>query len=174
MMKRTLAFLAALAAAPSLVAQTPTITALSQYAERAMTQCPAQTFKVDPILQPGPAGFDIFRVTQTSSDEYCGSQKYLLVSPRSGQTILGTVIKLPEDPRPVHVRIAEFATTTLKAPISARIAPLALPDALKAVSMIRSTPFGQFAYNGFIDGSEQYLLIGMRGNIKENPQKTLV
>jgi len=106
MMKRFLVLLAAVAAAPSLFAQTPTIAVLTQYAQRAMPQCPAETFQIDPIVQAGgPAGFDIFRVVQTSSDQYCGGQKYLLVSPRTGQTLFGSVIKLPEDSRPVYARI---------------------------------------------------------------------
>ncbi len=175
MMKRLLVLFAALLAAPSLLAQTPTIDVLEQYARKALPQCPGETFHVDPITtQEGPAGFEIFRVVQTSSDEYCGSQKYLAVSPRTGQTLLGSVIKLPQDARPVYVRLAEFATGVLKAPISARIAPLALPDNVKAVALVRTTPFGQFAYNAYIDASERFLLVGLRGNMKENPQKTLL
>lgn len=173
MMKRTIVLLAALAAAP-LYAQATLQTTLTRYAEKAMPQCPAQTLSVDPIQQPGPAGFDVFVVTQKSSDEYCGGQKYLLVSPRTGQTILGTVIKLPEDARPVFTRISEFATSKLNAPITARVAPIALPDNIKAVAMTRATPFGQFSYNALIDASEQFLMIGLRGNLNENPQKTLL
>ncbi len=172
-MKATLTLLAALLALPSLVAQpTPTAT-ITKYVEQAFPLCPAQTFKIEAMMQAGPAGFDVYQVAQTSSDQYCGSQKYLLVSPRTKQTILGTVIRLPQDSRPVHLRVADHATNILKTPISARIAPLALPDGLKAVSMTRDTRFGQFAYEGYIDATEVFLIVGMRGSLTEPPQKTL-
>src|SRR6185436_21129817 len=101
MMKKLIA-LAVLVAAPSLTAAT--IPQLTAYAQHALPQCAGQTFKVEPLAQNGPAGFDLFKVTETSSDEYCGTQKYLLVSPKSGQTILGSIIALPPDTRPVHIR----------------------------------------------------------------------
>ncbi len=170
-MRKLIAF-TALFAAPILSAAVSTA-AIAHYAEHAFPRCPASAFKVEPVMQPGPAGFDVYKVTQTSSDESCGSQKYLLVSPKSGQTILGTVIRLPDDPRPLHIRVAEHAGTILKAVMTARIAPMLLPDGLKAVSMSRDTPFGQFAYNGFVDASENFLLIGLRGSLDEAPGKTL-
>ncbi|HSP15002.1 MAG TPA: thioredoxin domain-containing protein [Thermoanaerobaculia bacterium] len=172
-MKTTFALLAALVAVPSLVAQSIPTATLTKYAEQAFPLCPAQTFKIDQILQPGPAGFDAYQVVQTSSDQYCGSQKYLLVSPRTKQTLIGTIIRLPQDPRPVHIRIADHATNILKTPISARIAPVALPDGLKAVSMTRPTQFGQFSYEGFVDASESFLIVGMRGSLADPPKKTL-
>src|SRR5712691_5415636 len=119
-MKTMLTLFAAVIAAPSLLAQSLPNATVTHYAERAFPLCPAGAFKIEPINQTGPAGFDIYRVTQTSSDEYCGSQKYLLVSPKSQQTILGTIIRLPEDSRPVHIRIAEHASMALKAPMTAR------------------------------------------------------
>jgi protein-disulfide isomerase len=172
-MKTIFALLAVLAAAPSLVAQSIPTATLTKYAEQSFPLCPGQTFKLDQIMQPGPAGFDIYQVVQTSTDQYCGSQKYLLVSPRTKQTILGTIIRLPQDSRPVHLRIADHATNILKTPISARIAPMALPDGLKAVSMTRPTQFGQFSYDGYVDGSEMFLLVGLRGSLNDSPEKSL-
>jgi len=172
MMKKLFA-LTAILLSPSLFAAPPTRAQLVKYAGHAFVQCPGQSFQVEPVQQPGPAGFDVFKATQTSSDESCGSQKYLLLSPKSNQTIIGTVIRLPDDPRPVHVRIGEHATNILKSPMTARIAPMMLPDGLRAVMMSRDTPFGQFAYNGYVDASEKFLLVGMRGNLDEAPQTTL-
>ena len=172
MMKKLFA-LALLAAAPSLFAAPATIAQLTKYAEHALTQCAGQTFKVEALNQPGPAGFDAYKVTQTSTDESCANQKYLLVSPKSSQTLLGTVIRLPDDPRPVHIRVAEHASQLLGSPMSARIAPMLLPDGLKAVGITRDTPFGRFSYNGFVDASEQFLLVGMLGNLHEAPERTL-
>jgi protein-disulfide isomerase len=172
MMKKLFA-LALLVAAPSLFAAPVTVAQLTKYAEHAFPQCSGQAFKVEAVNQSGPAGFDLYKVTQTSTDETCSNQKYLLVSPKSGQTILGTVIRLPNDPRPVHIRVAEHASQILQSPMSARVAPILLPDGLKAVAITRDTPFGQFAYNGFIDASEQYLVVGMLGNVDQAPEKTL-
>jgi len=172
MMKKLFA-LSTIVLAPSLFAAPPTNARLVKYAQHAFTQCPGQSFQVEAIQQPGPAGFDVFKAAQTSSDESCGSKKYLLLSPKSNQTIIGTVIRLPDDPRPVHVRIGEHATNILKSPLTARLAPMILPDGLRAVTMSRDTPFGQFAYYGYVDASEKFLLIGMRGNLDEPPQRTL-
>lgn len=172
MMKKLIA-VAVLVAAPSLFPAPVTTAQLTKYAEHAFAQCPAQAFKIEQVAQQGPAGFDTYKVTQTSSDEYCGSQKYLMVSPKSGQILLGTIIRLPDDPRPVHIRVAEHASNILKQPMSARVAPMLLPDGLKAVAMTRDTPFGQFAYNGFIDQSDQFLIIGMLGNLNTPPEQTL-
>jgi protein-disulfide isomerase len=172
MMKKLIVF-AALAAAPSLYSAPITPAVVEKYATRAFNQCPGQSFQVEPVQQTGPAGFDIFKVTQTSSDEYCGIAKYILISPKSGQTIVGSVIRLPDDPRPVQVRVGEHASALLKAPMTARIAPILLPDGLKAVTLMKDTPFGSFPYNGYIDASENFLVVGMRGNLNEAPEKTL-
>jgi protein-disulfide isomerase len=174
MMKNLFAIaLLLLIAAPSLFAAPVTIAQLTKYAEHALPQCAGQVFKVEPVNQAGPAGFDLYKVTQTSTDETCSNQKYFLVSPKSDQTILGQIIRLPNDPRPVHIRVAEHASSLLQTPMSARIAPMLLPDGLKAVAITRDTPFGVFAYNGFVDASEQYLLVGMLGNLNQTPEKTL-
>src|SRR5439155_2021932 len=117
---------AAMFAAPSLFAQATSNATLTRYAEHSFPQCPAQSFKLEAIPQQGPAGFDIYRVTQTSSDESCGAQRYLLVSPKTQQTFLGTIIRLPSDPRPLHLRVAEHASNILKTPMSARVAPISL------------------------------------------------
>ena len=172
-MKTLLALFAAVIAAPFLAAQPLNQATLARYVEHAFPQCPATTFKIEPITQTGPAGFDTFKVIQKSSDEYCAAQKYLLVSPKSQQTILGTIIRLPEDTRPIQIRVAEHASNVLKANMTARVAPIVLPDGLKAVTISRETPFGQFGYEGYIDASEVFLLVGMRGSLNDAPEKTL-
>ena len=164
-MKTLLALFAAVIAAPFLAAQPLNQATLARYVEHAFPQCPASAIKIEPITQTGPAGFDTFKVSQKSSDEYCAAQKYLLVSPKSQQTILGTIIRLPEDTRPIQIRVAEHASNILKANMTARVAPIALPDGLKAVTISRETPFGQFGYDGYVDASEVFLLVGMRGSL---------
>lgn len=147
---------------------------IKSYAAKSFPQCPASSFDIEQLSQAGPAGFDTYRIVQKSSDEYCGSQRFLLVSPRTEQTLVGTIIKLPDDPRPVHIRIADYAGERLKTQITARVAPFLLPDGLKAVAMTRETPFGRFAYSGFVDASEKFLVVAIRGNLKEDPSRTLL
>jgi protein-disulfide isomerase len=41
------------------------------------------------------------------------------------------------------------------------------------VQMARQTDYGAFTYNGYIDASERFLMVGLRGNLNEDPAKTL-
>ena len=148
--------------------------ALRNYVTRAMPRCAGATLEMEPVAQQGPTGFQIYRATLNSTDQYCGANKYFLYSPATQQTIMGTVIALPKDTRPVHVRVAEQAGKLLKTTITATIAPLALPDGLRQVTMTRQTKFGPFGYTGYVDGSNNFLVIGLRGNLKEDPGTTLL
>lgn len=148
---------------------------LKAYAAKVLPRCLAGVLTLEPMpsTTPAPTNFKSFVVTLRSEDEYCGTQKYLLYSPRSGQVLLGSVIPLPTDNRPANVRINEQAGTMLKTKVTASIAPFPLPDGLKAVNINRDTPFGTFAYQGFVDSSERFLIVGFRGNLNTDPQKTL-
>ena len=145
---------------------------LTRYAEHAFPRCPGQSIKVDPKAG-GPSGFEVFHVDEKSTDKYCEDDRDLLVSPRTGQTLLGSITPLPDDARPLSDRLAEFGSKLLKVPATVRIAPLSLPDGLKAVSLLKETPFGHFGYDGFVDASEKYLIVGMRGTLNEAPETTL-
>ena len=57
--------------------------------------------------------------------------------------------------------------------MKATVAPFPLPDGLKAVSITRTIPYGTFAYNAFIDASEQFLIVGFRGLMNTDPARTL-
>lgn len=148
---------------------------LKAYAAKVLPRCQAGVLTVEPVAAatPGPTNFKSFVATLRSEDEYCGTQKYLLYSPRSGQVLLGSVIPLPADNRPAAVRINETAGSMLKSRVTASIAPFPLPDGLKAVNINKDTQFGTFAYQGFLDASEQFLVVGFRGNLNTDPQKTL-
>ena len=164
---------AALFAAVSLNAAPADPAALRSYATKAMQRCPGSTVTLDPLNQNGPAGFDIYRITQQSSDKNCGAQSYLLFSPASQQTFVGSVIALPPDPRPVDVRLAAHTSAILKTDIAAKISPIALPDGLRPVTLTKQTPLGPFVYNGYLDSSSNFFLVGLRGTLKEDPATTL-
>jgi len=145
---------------------------LKDYAAKVLPRCPGGTLTIQPAA-PGPANFNAYGVTLRSSDQYCGSQKYLLHSPKSNQVLIGTVIPLPNDARPVNVRIGEEATRLLGKQVTATVAPFPLGDGIKAVAISRPTPYGSFAYNGFVDANNQFLIIGFRGSLTGDPAKSI-
>lgn len=147
--------------------------ALKTYASKVLPRCPGGTITLEPMSSPGPKNFRPYVVKLTSTDQYCGSQKYLLHSPQSQQIIIGSVIPLPADNRPTAVRIGGEATRLLGHQVTATVAPFPLPDGVRAVAITRQTPYGPFSYNGFLDGSEQYLMVGFRGALTTDPMKTM-
>lgn len=148
---------------------------LKAYAAKILPRCLGGVLTVEPAPanSPGPKNFNTYIATLRSDDEYCGAQKYILHSLRSGQIIIGSVIPLPADNRAATVRINEQAGKLLKTTVAASINPFALPDGIKTVNINKSTEYGPFAYQGFLDASEQYLMVGFRGNLNTDPQKSL-
>jgi protein-disulfide isomerase len=171
-MKRTIFLLTTLLVSAAAQAQMNSQVALKNYATRTLPRCPAGTLTLEPVAA-GPANFNAYAVTLRSSDQYCGTQKYLLHSPKSQSVLVGSVIPLPTDHRPAHTRISEEATKLLGKPVTAAIAPFPLPDGIKAVSIVRQTPFGPFSYNAFLDESQNFLVVGSRGSLKTDPAVTL-
>ena len=173
-MKRALLALI-LVAASSLHAQQridPNV-ALRDYAAKVLPQCPGGALTLESLGAVGPTNFNAYLVTLRSSDKYCGSQKYLLHSTKTQQVLVGTIIPLPADGRPTNVRVSEKATELLNSPLKAIIAPFPLPDGLKAVSMTKDTAYGPFSYNGYVDQSEKFLIVGFRGSLTTNPAKSM-
>ena len=147
--------------------------ALTKWAERALPRCPGAAVALEKIDRGGPANFVVYRARQTSTDKNCGTQKYILHSPVTGQIVMGSIIPLPNDGRPLYVRLNEEAGSLLKTQLTTTIAPFPLPDGLKDVTMTRSTPYGPFAYRGYVDSSGQFLIVGLRSNLKDDPSKPL-
>jgi protein-disulfide isomerase len=146
---------------------------LTKWVERSLPRCPNAYVTLEKSERQGPANFVVYRAVQKSSDENCASQKYVMFSPMTQQVIVGTIIALPPSEKPINARISEHATTILKTPIIATVAPFPLPDGIKDVTMTRDTEFGSFAYHGFLDSSGQFLLVGLRGNLREDAGTTL-
>jgi len=155
-------------------AQVSDTTAVTRWVTKALTKCPDSKVTVEEMQAPlMPANFKVYTVTQTSSDQACGGQKYLLYSPATGQILVGTVIPLPADSRPAEVRVTETSSNLLKADVKTIINPFPLPDGLKSLSIVKPTEWGPFSYHGFIDQGQHFLIITPRGNIKEDPAKVL-
>src|SRR5690349_21754046 len=157
---------------PSIVAADQTA-ALRDYASKVLPRCPAGVVTLEPVQGAGPANFKAYVATVRSDDKYCGTQKYLLFSPKTQQILIGSVIPVPTDGRPTAVRLSEKATELLGKPHKAIVAPFPLPDGIKSVSISRDTQFGSFSYAAFVDQSEQYLIVGFRGGLLTDPAKTL-
>ncbi|MDQ3282793.1 MAG: hypothetical protein M3Q69_15425, partial [Acidobacteriota bacterium] len=145
---------------------------LRTYAEKVLPRCPDGVVTLEPV-QGGPANFNAFVVQVRSSDKYCGTQKYLLYSPKTQQIVIGSIIPMQPDGRPVSARITEQATQMLGHAVRATVAPFPLPDGLKSVAITRDTQWGPFSYQGFVDQSESYLIVGMRGSLTTDPAKSL-
>jgi len=175
MRKLLFATSAAFLFAGSLAAQMLTdANTLKSYATNALPRCPDQTVKLDAMNVPGPTGFLVYTLTQTSSDNTCGKQTYLLFSPRSQTVLLGNAFALPQDNRPVETRVAERTTEVLQTPTKVTVSKFPLPDGLKAAAILRETKYGPFAYHGFVDAAEHYLIVGTRGNLHTPPSETLL
>src|SRR5438552_8591643 len=151
MIKRTvLAALFAFAISP-LHAAAPSLGALQAYAAKALAKCPDEKLDLRPINEPGPAGFIVFELTATSRDTTCGRHTLLLFSPASNQVLIGSIIPLPVDNRnTLEARIADTASSILKQSLTASVNAFPLPDSIRAVSMVRQTPWGPFAYHGYL------------------------
>ena len=147
--------------------------ALREYAIKVLPRCPAGIVTLEPVQGPGPVNFKAYVATVRSDDQYCGTQKYLLYSPKTQQILIGSVIPIPNDGRPAAVRLTDKTTELLGHKMKATVAPFPLQDGVKAVSISRDTQYGTFTYAAFLDQSEQFLIVGFRGALLTDPGKTL-
>jgi len=168
-------FLAISMVSLSLSAYAADSAAITRWVTKALTKCPDSKITVEEMTPPiAPANFQVFTITQKSSDSACGGQKYLLYSPKTEQILMGAVIPLPADARPTEVRVNEVSSQLLKTDVKSTIAPFPLPDGLHAVTIVKQTEYGPFPYHGFIDEGNRFLIISDRGNLREDPAKTLL
>lgn len=147
--------------------------ALREYAGKVLPRCPAGVLTLEPVQGGGPANFNAYVASVRSDDKYCGTQKYMLYSPKTQQVLIGSVIPVANDGRPTAARLTDKATELLGKKMKTTIAPFPLQDGIKSVNITRDTPYGSFSYTGFIDQSEQFLIIGFRGSLMTDPAKTL-
>jgi protein-disulfide isomerase len=147
--------------------------ALRAYTLKALQKCPDSQLAFAPVQNGGPAGFQMFDATLTSSDKSCGRHVYVLYSPVTQQVLIGTVF-LMDPGTSTEARVAALATQLLSARIRAVIGGFPLPDGLRAVSMIKETAFGPFSYHGYVDSTGNYLIVGTRGSLSIDPGRSLL
>lgn len=172
-MKRILVATALALGAISLSAAPIDAAAVQKYAKKLIPVCPGSTITIERINETGPAGFDVYLASNSSSDARCGNRNKVLVSPETEQVILGQIITLPPGSSLLE-RLTEKGSELLKEPVSASVDRLPLPDGLRAFTITRQTGDGLFAYHGYIDASQNFLIIGLRGNLRVDPGKTLL
>ena len=153
------------------------INALTDYASRSLARCPDGKITVSPYAKPGgPTGFTVYNLRQDSTDSSCQRQTYMLFSPATREVLIGSILGLEPDGRPVSQRITEVASAALKEPVVATIAPFPLPDGIHAVSIVKQSKGagGGFTYHAFLDESTNYLIVGTRGNLNNDPGKAII
>src|SRR5258706_5106983 len=149
------------------------VAALRAYTLKALEKCSDSKLDFKPVDKAGPANFVMYDATLTSSDKNCGRHVYVLYSPVTQQVLLGTVFPLSPGPS-LEARVGALASELLQNQIKGQVAPFPLPDGLKAVSMIKETPFGPFAYHGFVDSTSPFLIVASRGNLSLDPGRSLL
>ncbi|MEA2239466.1 MAG: hypothetical protein QOC81_4190 [Thermoanaerobaculia bacterium] len=155
----------------------PLNVSLKNFASRSLAQCPEARITLEPLnVNGGPTGFSIYTLKQESSDSSCQRQTYLLFSPATSQILIGTIFTLDQNDKSVAERIADKAGAALNSKVVATIAPFPLPDGIHAVAITKQQKEvgGSFTYHGFLDGSNTYLIVGTRGNLRSDPGKTLI
>src|ERR1700741_5413722 len=62
---------------------------LRDYAMKVLPRCPGGVTTLEPVQGGGPVNFTAYVATVRSDDKYCGTQKYLLYSPKTQQILIG-------------------------------------------------------------------------------------
>src|SRR5687768_5007610 len=100
-MKRVLVFsFAFLLCATAVQAQSKhPLAHIRHYASRVLPNQPTRVLTIEPVGAE-VKNFQVFAATLRSTDQYCGSQKYILYSPATQQVLIGTVVELPMNGKP--------------------------------------------------------------------------
>lgn len=150
--------------------------ALTNFATRSLAKCPDARISVTPMGAGGPSGFAVYTLTQESSDPSCQRKTYLLFSQATSQVLIGTIFTLDQNSKPIAERVSDVAGVALKEKVVTTVAPVPLPDGIHAVSIMKQSKEagGGFTYHGFVDSSNNYLIVGTRGNLHSDPGQTLI
>src|SRR5947208_7464552 len=82
------------------------VAALRAYTLKSLEKCPDSKLDFKPVTFGGPAGFQMFDATLSSSDKNCGRHVYILISPVTQQVLIGTVFQLDAGGGSVEARIS--------------------------------------------------------------------
>jgi len=170
-MKRmlTLLFLC-LSAVGSASAGETSNTRLEKYLAGAVRVCPGERVRLETVDGEGPTNFASYRVTQTSSIEQCGTVTYALLSPRTGQVLVGPVFPLGGTGS-LELRIGERLSKLMGSPVRVTIARDALEDGIRRVQIQSDQDQGTVSFDAYVDESGDYLILGRRGHVDRDPKQ---
>lgn len=147
---------------------------LQKYLENFFPVCPGGTVTVEAMQINGPRNFVPYRVRFTSTESGCGRETFALLSPSTGQVVVGDVFALPADVRSVDARINDTMSRLLKKPVRISMPTVAAEDGLRDVTVTSDSKEGPFDFHVWLDSSNSFLIIGRRGRLKVDPRKSSV
>lgn len=146
---------------------------LQSYLEQTLTLCPGAETVLQTVDVPGPKHFDAYRIVMTSPVENCRERSFAVHSPSTGQVIAGQIIPLEPSPASAAEKIQDLLQTRMKLDAESTILDEDLPDGVKRVKITKASPSGDVTLYGYLDESEQFFILGRRGNLSEDPKATL-
>lgn len=147
--------------------------ALQRYLQRSLPNCPGSNVQVG-TMEDGPAGFTTYKVTQTSTDSYCGRTSFLLKSNKTNSVLVGDAFPLPESKDTLDKRVGAVLTRLMGRPVTAVVAKEANGEGLRRATITNSTPYGPFSFQGWVDSSNKFFLMGRLSPKTADPGEGLV
>ncbi|MBI2213429.1 MAG: thioredoxin domain-containing protein [Acidobacteria bacterium] len=145
---------------------------LESFLRKAMTLCPSGQFSIEPVGDQGPAGFDSYRVTQTSkTEERCREMTFAMVSKTTNQIVLANVFPLEPGPKPLETRIKEMTDRALEKKTSIALAQSPLADGLRKVVIAYDTEYGKINADAYLDSSNNFLMAGRVLDRTQDPRR---
>lgn len=146
---------------------------LEAYLAEQLTACPGAQTLLESVDVQGPRHFDAYRITMTSDIEMCRERMFALHSPSTGQVIAGQILPLEPSSKSTTEKVQELLTERMKLDAKVTILDETLPDGVKRVKIAKPSPTGDVTIYGYVDESEQFFIMGRRGNLSEDPKTTL-
>lgn len=148
---------------------------LETYLRRALMDCPGSTTRIEKVDSPGPRNFQIHRVEQSSSERYCGGTQFALISPKTGQVLLGHIVSLGDESKTLEQTISSRVSKMMgNSAIRTAISPKQLDDGLRRVDLTREGGEGNMTFHAFLDESNRFLIVGRLGHLTRDPREDLL
>lgn len=145
---------------------------LESFLRKAMLLCPSGTFEIEPVGEQGPAGFDSYRVTESSkSEERCREVTFAMLSKTTNQIVLAAVFPLAADQRPLEARVKEITDRALEKSTTVNVAQMPIADGLKKVGISYDTDQGPIKAEAYLDSSGRFLMAGRLLDRSQDPRR---
>jgi protein-disulfide isomerase len=145
---------------------------LESFLRKAMTLCPSGQFTIESMGDQGPAGFESFRVTQTSkTEERCREMTFAMVSKTSNQIVIANALPLEAGNKPLEVRLKEMTDRALEKTTTIALAQTPLADGLRKVVISYDTVHGKINAEAYLDSSNRFLMAGRVLDKTQDPRR---